>query len=156
MTNKIALQDLEAPNSICFGCGPANSQGLQIKSFPGTDGRVRAEWKGLPQHQAFPGILNGGIIGALLDCHCNWTAAWHLRESRKSLKAPTTVTAQYSIELKRPTPADQSLQIESWVSRSEGSKVWVEGTLSCKGEICAKVEGLFVAVREGHPAYGRW
>ena len=26
-------------------------------------------------HQAFPGMINGGIIGTLLDCHGNWTAA---------------------------------------------------------------------------------
>jgi hypothetical protein len=29
-------------------------------------------------HEAFPGMLNGGIAGALLDCHSNWTAAHHL------------------------------------------------------------------------------
>ncbi len=35
-----------------------------------------------PHHQAFPGMLNGGIIGALLDCHSNWTAAYHLMKAR--------------------------------------------------------------------------
>ena len=28
-----SLQDTYAPESICFGCGPANTQGLRIKSF---------------------------------------------------------------------------------------------------------------------------
>ena len=37
-----------------------------------------AEWKPETRYEAFPGVLNGGIIGALLDCHCNWTAAWYL------------------------------------------------------------------------------
>ena len=23
-------------------------------------------------------MLNGGIVGALLDCHSNWAAAYHL------------------------------------------------------------------------------
>jgi hypothetical protein len=30
------------------------------------------------KYEAFEGVLNGGIIGTLLDCHCNWTAAYHL------------------------------------------------------------------------------
>ena len=37
-----------------------------------------AEWKPEPHHLAFEGVLNGGICGALLDCHSNWTAAMHL------------------------------------------------------------------------------
>ena len=31
--HSISVQDKYAPNSICFGCGPANKKGLQIKSF---------------------------------------------------------------------------------------------------------------------------
>ena len=31
--SKIAVQDKYAPNSICFGCGPSNKEGLQIKSY---------------------------------------------------------------------------------------------------------------------------
>ena len=32
MEKTAALQDLYSPNSICFGCGPANEKGLHIKS----------------------------------------------------------------------------------------------------------------------------
>ncbi len=53
-----------SPASICFGCGPANEKGLRINSFPDGD-EVIAEWRAEPHHQAFPGMLNGGIIGAL-------------------------------------------------------------------------------------------
>ncbi|NNF11117.1 MAG: PaaI family thioesterase, partial [Acidimicrobiia bacterium] len=28
-----SLQDTYGPGTICFGCGPANEKGLQIKSF---------------------------------------------------------------------------------------------------------------------------
>ena len=33
MSDQIALQDQYAPELICFGCGPANEKGLQLKSF---------------------------------------------------------------------------------------------------------------------------
>ena len=41
-------------------------------------GELVADWQPLPHHAAFDGVLNGGIIGTLLDCHANWTAAMHL------------------------------------------------------------------------------
>ena len=77
-----SLQEEYAPTSICFGCGPANKEGLHIRSFAEAD-KVVATWNALPKYQAFPGVLNGGIIGSLLDCHSNWTAAWHIKKENK-------------------------------------------------------------------------
>ncbi len=78
-----SLQDTYAPQNRCFGCGPANEKGLRIKSFVEGD-TVVAEWRPEPHHLAFEGILNGGICGALLDCHSNWTAAHHLMQRRRA------------------------------------------------------------------------
>src|SRR5215467_15193627 len=72
-----SLQEKYAPRNSCFGCGPANPNGLHIRSFT-KNGEVVAEWKPEKKYEAFNGVLNGGIIGTLLDCHCNWTAAYHL------------------------------------------------------------------------------
>ena len=60
-----------APSSICFGCGPANEKGLKIRSFRKGNG-LTMEFDPEEHHQAFPGMVNGGIIGSLLDCHGNW------------------------------------------------------------------------------------
>src|SRR4051812_29242549 len=93
-----SLQEQYAPTSICFGCGPANAQGLRIRSIAKGE-ECTAEWTAAPHHQAFPGMLNGGIIGSLLDCHSNWTAAYTLMK-RQGLEAPPcTVTAEYHIKL---------------------------------------------------------
>ena len=64
MTKDLSLQQKYSPDGICFGCGPSNDKGLHINSFPDGD-EVVAEWHAEPHHQAFPGMLNGGIIGAL-------------------------------------------------------------------------------------------
>src|SRR5438128_217711 len=92
------LQERFAPQSICFGCGPANPKGLKIKSIPEKD-QVVADWQPESHHEAFPGMLNGGIIGALLDCHSNWTAAWHLMNQSKLDQPPCTVTADFHVRL---------------------------------------------------------
>ena len=150
-----SLQDHYAPQNACFGCGPANPKGLRIKSVVEGD-QVVATWTPEPHHQAFPGVLNGGIVGALLDCHCNWTAAWHLMQTSGAETPPCTVTAEYTIKLKAPTPTDGPLQLRAWVAESKGSKAVIEGELRAGDTVTATCRGVFIAVKPGHPAYGRW
>ena len=82
--NTQSLQEKYAPRNVCFGCGTANPDGLHIRSFlknsdeSQAGAEVVAEWKPEKKYEAFDGVLNGGIIGTLLDCHCNWTAAYLL------------------------------------------------------------------------------
>ncbi len=144
-----------APNSICFGCGPANADGLRIESHRIDNGLVM-EYLPNDSHQAFPGMINGGIIGTLLDCHGNWTAAVGLMDKNRLSEPPCTVTASYSVILRRPTPLGERLIVTSQITEIEGNKVKVELLLEANGKICASGEGLFVAVKEGHPAYHRW
>jgi acyl-coenzyme A thioesterase PaaI-like protein len=150
-----SLQDTYAPGNRCFGCGPANDQGLRIKSRPEGDALV-ADWTPSPHHEAFPGVLNGGIIGALLDCHSNWTAAWHLMNRAGAAAPPCTVTAEFHVKLRRPTPLQAPLRLRATVVESTEDRATVEATLESGGALCATCRGTFVAVKEGHPAYHRW
>ena len=109
-----SLQEKYAPENSCWGCGPANREGLRIRSFP-KNGEVVAEWQPQSKYEAFPGVLNGGIIGTLLDCHCNWTAAYHLMKNAGEDHPPCTVTAEYSIKLLRPTPTNGPISLSAHV-----------------------------------------
>ncbi|HVT05249.1 MAG TPA: PaaI family thioesterase [Thermoanaerobaculia bacterium] len=150
-----SLQDLFAPHNRCFGCGPANEQGLRIKSFPRGE-EVVCDWTPQEYHLAFPGVLNGGICGALLDCHSNWTAAYHLMQKSGAAEPPTTVTADFHVTLKRPTPMETPLHLRARVVESSDDKAVVEATLEANGKVTATCRGTFIAVKEGHPAYNRW
>jgi len=150
-----SLQDRYAPQNRCFGCGPANEKGLRIKSRV-VGGEVVADWTPEPHHEAFTGMLNGGIIGTLLDCHSNWTAAFHLMTRDGLPGPPCTVTAEFHVKLKRPTPSDRSLTLRARVVDSAADRATVEATLESAGQTTATCRGVFVAVREGHPAYHRW
>jgi acyl-coenzyme A thioesterase PaaI-like protein len=153
--NNKSLQETFAPGNACFGCGPANPNGLHIRSFVDGD-EVVAEWQPSQQYEAFPGVLNGGIIGSLLDCHCNWAATWHLMNKTSSDKPPCTVTADYSIKLLRPTPTDEKIKLVARTIESTDDRAVVEGELIAHGKVCATCRGTFVAVKPGHPAYHRW
>ncbi len=149
-----SLQDQYAPNNSCFGCGPKNAQGLRIKSRA-EGGELVADWTPEPHHEGFPGFLNGGIIGVLFDCHCNWTAAYHLMRQAAAERLPATVTADFSVKLLRPTPTGP-VRLRAHVVESSGRRAVVDGTLEAAGEVTASCRGTFVAVKPDHPAYDRW
>ncbi len=155
-----SLQIQFSPASRCFGCGPANEHGLGIESHEpdeaGEPGELVADWQPLPHHAAFEGVLNGGIIGTLLDCHSNWAATWHLMQKTSASVPPCTVTASYAITLKRPTPSDGPVHLEARIVESTDDRAIVEATLTARGKVCAICRGTFVAVKPDHPAYHRW
>lgn len=150
-----SLQDRFAPRSICFGCGPANSSGLHIKSYEEGDSLV-AEWMPESHHQAFPGMLNGGITGALLDCHSNWAAAMHLMRKNGWDRPRATVTAKYAVEMLAPIPSTAAVRLRAKVVGASERRATVEAELLSGGEVKARCTGIFVAVKEGHPAFHRW
>jgi acyl-coenzyme A thioesterase PaaI-like protein len=152
-----SLQETFAPNSVCFGCGPDNARGLRIRSFAsGSGGEVVADWRAEPHHQAFDGVLNGGICGTLLDCHSNWTAAFHLMQKAGAPRPPCTVTADFHVTLKRPTPSKAVLHLSARVVESTPERAVVDASIEAGGKVTATCRGSFVAVREGHPAFHRW
>ncbi len=153
-TNSQSLQERYGAHNSCFGCGPANSHGLRIRSMVEGD-LVVAEWTPAEYHHAFPGVLNGGIIGTLLDCHCNWTATYHLMKQAGAELPEYTVTAEYTIKLKRPTPI-APVRLEAKPVELKEDRAIVEGTLLSGGKVTATCRGLFVRVKKDHPAYQHW
>lgn len=167
-----SLQETYAPKNRCFGCGPANDEGLGLRSFASEDGELLvATFEPKPHHAAFGSVLNGGIIGALLDCHSNWAAAHRLMRERGLAMPPCTVTADFHVTLRRPTPLEGPLHLTARVLEVAGSRVLVEATLEAqlpsRGEpilmpvhlerkVTATCRGTFVAVEEGHPAFHRF
>jgi uncharacterized protein (TIGR00369 family) len=150
-----ALQDRYAPSGTCFGCGPRNEKGLRIKSVVRGE-EVVASWHAEKHHEAFAGALSGGIAGTLLDCHSNWTAAYHLMRRSAASTPPCTVTAEYAVKLLRPTPTDGPIELVARPLEVGEDRAVVEAELWAGGKVCATCRGTFVAVQPSHPAYHRW
>ena len=150
-----ALQDRYAPDLRCFGCGPANEQGLRLKSHAMGD-ELLCHWSAEPHHESFPGMLAGGIIGTLVDCHSNWTAAWHLMQAGGADHPPCTVTADFHVKLRRPTPLTAPLTLRAWVLEASQERATIACELTADDIVTATCSGLYVAVKEGHPAWHGW
>ena len=156
-----SLQERYAPASVCFGCGPANANGLHVRSFPDPDpereGAVVATWMPAADHHAFDHVLNGGICGAILDCHANWSAAMAIMRTTGAERPPATVTADFEVRLLAPTPTDQPLTLRAWPVEVVGRRATAEARIEVPdGSVTATLVGHFVAVRDDHPAYDRW
>ena len=143
--NDQALQDRYAPDGVCFGCGPRNEQGLRIKSVLRGD-EVVATWHAARYHEAFAGILSGGIVGT----------AYHLMRRAGAAKPPPTVTAEFSVKLLRPAPTAGPIELVARPVEVSDDRATVDAELHAGGKVCATFRGTFVAVKPGHPAYHRW
>ncbi len=156
-----SLQETYAPKGRCFGCGPANDKGLRIRSFAlddTADAHVVCDFTPERHHEAFENVLNGGIIGAVLDCHMNWTTIYHLMKKNGLDHAPCCVTADFKVALKRPTPLGL-VHVDAHVVSSGDDRATIEAIMTSPaagGKVTAIGTGTFVAVKPDHPAYHRW
>ena len=149
MADTGALQELMHIKT-CFGCGTENALGLQLKThWTGKEGVCHFQPR--PHMMAAPGVLNGGIIATLIDCHSISTAMAHLyqAEGRAFGSEPGIwcVTASLNVEFKRPTPVDQVIELRARIVGEDAAKgrVLVSCVLSATGKECAA--GNVVAVR---------
>ena len=153
--NTPSIQERYAPGLSCYGCGPANERGLRLRCFEKGD-EVAASWRASPHHEAYPGMLSGGIAGTLLDCLSAWTAAVHLMRRRSAAAPPCTVTAEYAVKFLRPVPTAGSIELLARAVESTDDRAVVAADLTAGGRLCATCRGTFVAVEPGHPAYHPW
>lgn len=136
-----AFQDQMGPN-FCFGCGPDNPDGLQIKSYWAADleGQVSVCWyRPRPEQAAGPRhVLNGGIVATLIDCHSICTAAAHAywAEERSIGSEPGLwyVTGALEIKYLRPTPLTSSVELRATIKRAQDKRTEVECALATDGK----------------------
>lgn len=116
----LSIQQRLYPQTTCFGCGPSNKKGLQLRSYV-EDGVVVATFEPFPEHDNGAGYLNGGIIATLLDCH---SAAAVLLEAEQHgwTALPGTllpfVTAGLDVRYLRPAPLHEAVQLRATVVRA--------------------------------------
>lgn len=115
-----------------------------------------AEWTPRPEHEAFEGIVNGGILGTLIDCHANWTAIAALIARDGLAAAPSSVTAELAVTYRRPTPSNVPVRVVGRAVGRDGGRVTVEALVLSGELVTARGRATFVVVGPDHPAYGRW
>jgi hypothetical protein len=147
------LQDVW-PNATCYGCGPANDAGLQIKSYWNEDGTaVVAVFHPHPhQNAGFPNVMYGGLVASLIDCHSIWTAiAYAYRaEARPFGSAPVIsyVTGKLEISYRLPTPLNEPIHLSAIAEKLEGRKATIHCTLGTATQVTAEAQVLAIRISD--------
>ena len=152
-----ALQDIAAPDGVCFGCGANNTQGLRIKSYWDTDG-VHVVTTHVPDERyvGWPKLVYGGLLSCLIDCHSNWTVmAHHYRaEGREPGTEPRIdcVTGKLGVKYIKPTPMGVPLLLKARIEGEVGRKTQVLCEVYAGDVLVALGDSVFVRVDVGHLA----
>lgn len=146
-----AFQDLIKGNH-CFGCGPANSHGLRIKSYWLNDDETICHFTPQPHHCAAPlHYLNGGITSTLIDCHCICSAmARAYREEGRAVgegEPLSFVTGSMSIVYRRPISMAAEVELRASFAEVSAKKIMLHCTVLSDGKLCAEGDVLAVRVK---------
>lgn len=121
----------------CVICGPANPIGLRLEFFE-QDERVVSEFVVEPRFQGFDGILQGGVLQAVLD-DAMVRAVWRAHG--------LNVTVRMEIELTRAIRVGQRVRIEAAAGERRGRLVSATArALLDDGAVAAESRGRFLLV----------
>jgi acyl-CoA thioesterase FadM len=98
----------------------------------------------------WPGLVYGGLIGMLVDCHSNWTAmAYHYRaEGREPGTEPRIdcVTGHLGVKFLKPTPMGVPLTLKARVEGETARKTRVVCEVYAGDVLTALGDSTFVRV----------
>lgn len=127
--------------NYCFGCGPANPQGLHLvftteSSAEATIATAHLQLDRL--HEGPPGYIHGGIVATLLD------------EAMSKLNRELNViamTRHMEVDYLHPAPLFQSLVLVSRHLSREGRKIFHQAELQrTDGTVLARAKGVFIVI----------
>jgi acyl-coenzyme A thioesterase PaaI-like protein len=89
-------------------------------------------------HEGPPNAVHGGIVALLID---------QLLGHAVGTAGPPGMTAQLTVNYRKPTPYDRELLVEAWHTGTSGRRVTAEARISADGVTYADAKALFVSVR---------
>ena len=145
-----ALQDVLKVH--CFGCGALNEHGLHIKSRWDGDELV-CRWQPPPHYIGHPGVVYGGAIASVVDCHAVWTAlATDRRDdgiaADSATRPPSYVTARLAVDYLQPAAIDRPLALRARATSRSGRRTTVACRVLQDDVECARAEVVVVRLKE--------
>ena len=128
---------------MCFICGVENPVGLHLHIYETAAGEVEATYTAPEHFQGYPGVLHGGIVGAILD-----------ELSGRSLMgsdpmAPRFMfTAKLEIKYRKNVPIGVPLKVvgKAGKSRPRSAEAWAGIYDTRTGELLAEANTLLINV----------
>lgn len=131
-------QTEDAP--MCFGCGPQNPIGLQLRFSLNDDGRCTAVFTGTENHVGYDNIIHGGIIFTALD---------DVMSNALYLRNKKALTASAAVRYRRPLHVGQTVELFGWIEQERMllAELKGEARLQNGGDLIAESTATFMIVR---------
>src|SRR5437773_827402 len=135
MSAKLILEPHAANH--CFGCGGANDYGMKL-TFELDETTKCATGKFIlgSRYAGGAGFAHGGVIAILLD---------EAMGKISKLTEERAVTAELSVEYKKPVPVNAEILVEGWQESETGRNRFRIGEIrDAAGNLLARGRGRFV------------
>lgn len=113
---------------------------MHLQSYRDEDSVV-AELEISERFVSFPGVVSGGAISTLLDCHSNWAAAVKLMDESCLPRPPLTVTYSMSVTYRDVTPPDTPLVVRAKATKVTKSQRTGRPSVTVEFGVFEKKEG---------------
>ena len=126
---------------MCFACGLENPVGLHLHFYEVEPGRVEAAYTAPGHFQGYPGVLHGGIAGALID-----EVAARVHMGLDPAAPRFMFTARLELRYRHNVPVGQPLRLVGKAGRLRGkaAESWGGIYLAATGELLAEGAALLV------------
>ena len=110
------MSNIKQPNSRhCFICGLENPVGLHLHIYETAPGQVESTYTAPEHFQGYPGVLHGGIVGAILD---ELSGRTHMGSD--PLNPRFMFTAKLEVKFRRNVPIGRQLKIVGKAGKTRG------------------------------------
>ncbi|MGZ9164555.1 MAG: PaaI family thioesterase [Anaerolineales bacterium] len=110
------------PNSRhCFICGMENPIGLHLHIYETSPGAVESTYIAPDHFQGYPGVLHGGIVGAIID-----EISGRAQMGSDPLNPRFMFTAKMEVKYRKNVPIGKQLKIigKAGKSRAKSAEAW--------------------------------
>jgi acyl-coenzyme A thioesterase PaaI-like protein len=128
---------------MCFICGLENPVGLHLHIYETEPGTVESAYTAPEHFQGYPGVLHGGIVGAIID---EISGRAHMGADPATPRF--MFTARLEIKYRQNVPIGEPLRIIGKAGRSRGksAEAWGAIYLARNGELLAEGNTLLIDV----------
>ena len=121
----------------CFGCGSANSAGLQIEVH--WDGSEATAEIVPPQHaEGAPGVVHGGYLSTVADEVMALVAT--------EVAGEPAMTKRLALDMRTPVLTGRPLHVRAWVAETAGTRLTLTFEATAAGRPCYAATGIFVTI----------
>lgn len=128
------INQILAPDSICWVCGPGSPNGLML-SYRRTATGVITQWWADPRYEGATGRLHNGFAAALLEDAAGWAAMSKLHARRGALTPVRILELQ--VIFKEPIPSRRVLTVTGNFSSEDAGVMHTTASLDCGDKVLA-------------------